>query len=161
MQEFRKSVKIWQSYCRGFGAPFFETQCIYCIVSNCSQVSIVRHIVTLLWECSSRPDWPTKNGSCQCVYVYVNIYSEATSPQLVCAAVLVSTSWDKNSMHLLKSEKDDGVLSLMASETVGSKWSAAGLTASFLIGRTSVCLRCTFHAVSDGQIMISVPSHSC
>ena len=27
LQEFWKSVKIWQSYCHRCGAPFFETQC--------------------------------------------------------------------------------------------------------------------------------------
>ena len=75
--------------------------------------------------------------------VCVNIYSEAASPHLVCAAVLVSSSWDKNSMHLLKSEKDDGILSLTTSETVGSKWLAAGSTASFLLGWTSLYLDCS------------------
>jgi len=50
------------------------------------------------------------------------MYSETASPQIVCATAMVSTSWEKNAVHALKSDKVDGVFSLTTSEAFGSKW---------------------------------------
>lgn len=71
--------------------------------------------------------------------MFVNLYSEAAASQVVCAPVLVSTSWDKNAMHSLKS---DAVFSLTAAESVVSKWSAAKV-------RNSVCSHRPYIGVSS------------